>query len=224
MGKFCVLLLSLCCSGHLAGAVQVGRGLKTEIQMPTVAATTTSEATTTANITTTAVDPFIPPETVVISEVVEEIEKDTHCECLGWKEAFDEYDANCDMMGPLMCDKLLKKLPDEVHNHTRCLNMFPGSFTEQWCFVSSKCKYGFHNTWSKTPFEGARYKACTINTGQRRFGMLSFKETKKLAKQNKIDLGTLVAWSYPSYTWPLFIGSYFGLIADDWNENDKYES
>mmetsp|Transcript_117686 Transcript_117686/g.240633 ORF Transcript_117686/g.240633 Transcript_117686/m.240633 type:complete len:82 (-) Transcript_117686:107-352(-) len=55
MGKFCVLLLSLCCSGHLAGAVQVGRGLKTEIQMPTVAATTTSEAMATANITTTVV-------------------------------------------------------------------------------------------------------------------------------------------------------------------------
>merc|ERR1719161_2687926 len=102
--------------------------------------------------------------------------------------------------------------------------MYPGSFLEQWCFVPKDCSYGLPNVYSKNPLKGAKVKACSINAGQRRFAMLSFKETKKLAKSLKIDLGTLVAWSYPTYVWPMFVGSYFGLIADDWNEDDAYES
>jgi len=211
MLMFRVLLLSLYCAGHLAGAVQVDRDL---------ANAKASNLTTIAPTMPEAIAEQIEDS---IEDVIEKIEKETHCECLGWKDAFKNYDANCDLMGPSMCKNFLEKLPNTVNNHTRCLNMYSGAFLEQWCFVSSKCSYGLPNAWSTTPFEGAKYKACPINDGQRRFAMLPFKEIKKLAKQNGIDLQLLVRWSYPSYVWPMFLGSYIGLVDDNWDENAIYD-
>mmetsp|Transcript_17444 Transcript_17444/g.38466 ORF Transcript_17444/g.38466 Transcript_17444/m.38466 type:complete len:228 (+) Transcript_17444:100-783(+) len=226
MWIFRVLLLSLSCAGHLTGAVQVGRDLA---HAKASNATTAAPTTTQNNIVaiseevTEVITEQVEGISDAINDAIKKIEKETHCECLGWKEAFKKYDANCDLMGPSMCKNFLEKLPNTVNNHTRCLNMYSGAFLEQWCFVSSKCSYGLPNAWSTTPFEGAKYKACPINDGQRRFAMLPFKEIKKLAKQNGIDLQLLVRWSYPSYVWPMFLGSYIGLVDDNWDEDAAYE-
>jgi len=214
MSKLWVLLLSLCCSGHMVEAVQV----------------VNVEASTTPFAETTHVfqgwmeeyKEYVEEQQDIVQDgkvkMIKQFEKDTKCECLGWEDAFKSYGANCDKMGPLICKDILKKLPNTYANHTRCISNYPGGFLEQWCFVSSECTYGLPNMWSTNPFEGAKYKQCSINEGQYRFATVPYKQLKHLAKKQGIDEVTLAMWSYPPYAMPTWFMSQLGLFYDDWEE------
>jgi len=129
------------------------------------------------------------------------------CDCVGWKTAYSSLGAKCgqghelDLALPLpgvfaamnpqlqyeFCKFYFSGLPDDAF----CQREKFGNGPEHWCYVSDKCP-------TATMAGSAKVKSCRRGR-DRHLGDMKFEEFAKYAHGNKLEMGLMVQFAYPTY-------------------------
>lgn len=115
------------------------------------------------------------------------------CECLGWRDAYQQHGANCMRMGDETCVKYFMELPNE----NMCMNDdFGHPEPKQWCYVSSSCELGRELTWStvKTA-DQAKFMYC--DASHAKLGDKTPLQLGDWSAKSNIELGLAVHFAYP---------------------------
>lgn len=149
---------------------------------------------------------------------------DNDCECVGWKDAYTKYSMKCGggreldivsgvpglmaAMIPQMSYEFCKMYFQGLPNDNYCMNNKFGDSPVEWCYAKKGCQ--------GKPASGGKLVVKTCERSQdATLGEMKFEELTAYAYRNKLELGLMVQFAYP--TWPVEklpdVQAFFGLEA-----------